>query len=94
MQTTNPFAEELIATAKAIARPGHGILAADESPGTIGKRFDALNIENTFETRETFRGLLFTTPNLSDYISGAILHDEATEQKTEDGISFIKVLES
>lgn len=51
MQSKNPFAEELIANAKAIARPGRGILAADESTGTIGKRFEGIGVDNTFENR-------------------------------------------
>ena len=55
------FKDELIANAKQIARPGHGILAADESTGTIGKRFAGINVENTFENRQAYRELLFTT---------------------------------
>lgn len=93
MQTTNPFAEELIATAKAITRPGHGILAADESTGTIGKRFDPINVENTFENRQAYRELLFTTPSLSSYISGVIMYEETLDQSTQDGVNFVKLLQ-
>ncbi len=58
---TTPFAEELIQNARAIAAPGKGILAADESTGTIGSRFKAINVENVEENRRKYRQLLFTT---------------------------------
>lgn len=57
----SPFANELIATARAIATPGKGILAADESTGTIGSRFKSINVENNEENRRKYRELLFTT---------------------------------
>jgi fructose-bisphosphate aldolase class 1 len=65
--------------------PGKGILAADESHPTIAKRFAALGIENTEENRRLYRQMLFTTPGLSGFISGAILFDETLRQKADDG---------
>ena len=59
------FKAELIQTVKDIVAPGKGILAADESTGTIGKRFDGINVENTHENRQAYRELLFTTPGLN-----------------------------
>jgi fructose-bisphosphate aldolase class I len=70
------YHDELIATARAIAQPGKGILAADESLGTIGKRFVNINVENTHENRLAYRKLLFTTPNLKKNISGVITFEE------------------
>lgn len=87
-----PFAAELIATANFIASPGKGILAADESPGTIAKRFDQINVENTEENRRFYRELLFTTPNLGQYVSGAIVYEETLYHKCDDGTSFTDVL--
>eukprot|EP01083_Nonionella_stella_P022850 63155_1 len=88
----NPFAEELMATAKAIAAPGKGILAADESTGTIGKRFAGIGVENNVENARRYRQLLFTTPGLSANISGVILFDETIRQKTDAGVDFTEVL--
>eukprot|EP01127_Copromyxa_protea_P006621 TRINITY_DN16633_c0_g1_i1.p1 TRINITY_DN16633_c0_g1~~TRINITY_DN16633_c0_g1_i1.p1 ORF type:complete len:366 (-),score=116.16 TRINITY_DN16633_c0_g1_i1:44-1141(-) len=80
------FEQELIATARKIASPGKGILAADESTGTIGSRFSKINLENNSENRRAYRELLFTTPGLNEYISGTILFDETLmEHKTKDG---------
>lgn len=70
------FKAELIQTAKDICAPGKGILAADESTGTIGKRFDTIGVENTAENRRAYRELLFTTPDLNKHISGVIMFDE------------------
>jgi len=72
----NPFDAELIATARKIAARGKGILAADESTGTIGARFKDINVENNEENRRQYRQLLFTTKGLNQYISGVILYDE------------------
>jgi len=83
--TEGKYDEELIATARKIATPGKGILAADESTGTIGKRFDAIKIENNKNNRREYRRLLFQTKDLSKYISGVILFDETLSEKTEDG---------
>lgn len=87
-----PFAVELIATANAIAAPGKGILAADESPGTIAKRFDSIGVENTEENRRYYRQLLFTTPGLGAHVSGAICYEETLYHKTDDGTPFVEVL--
>lgn len=65
MPYNTPFAEELIANAKAIAAPGKGILAADESTGTIGQRFAGISVENTEENRRAYRELLFVTEGKS-----------------------------
>jgi fructose-bisphosphate aldolase class I len=67
---------ELLDTIRKICAPGKGILAADESTGTIGKRFDSIKLENTHENRIAYRELLFTTPNLNKYISGVITYEE------------------
>ena len=89
--TTKPH---LAATVAALLVPGKGILAADESFPTIGKRFAALNIPSTEENRRAYRELLFTTPHLNECISGAILYDETTSQRTRMGESLPGVLTS
>lgn len=88
------FAAELIATANAISAPGKGILAADESTGTIGKRFDAINVENIEENRRKYRQLLFEAENLQENISGCILFEETLYQKSSDGTPFVDILKS
>jgi len=72
--------------------PGKGILAADESTGTIGKRFEAIAVENTEENRRAYRDLLFSTCDLEKAISGVIMFDETLYQKTADGTPFVDVL--
>eukprot|EP01102_Stenamoeba_stenopodia_P005033 TRINITY_DN15536_c0_g1_i1.p1 TRINITY_DN15536_c0_g1~~TRINITY_DN15536_c0_g1_i1.p1 ORF type:complete len:361 (-),score=110.45 TRINITY_DN15536_c0_g1_i1:83-1165(-) len=94
MTTGNPFREELIKVANAIAVPGKGILAADESTATIGSRFDKIKVENNEENRRKYRELLFTTPDMEQYISGAILFDETIRQKAADGRTFVEILQS
>ncbi|KAH3890511.1 fructose-bisphosphate aldolase-like isoform X2 [Dreissena polymorpha] len=85
--------EELRSVAKAIVAPGKGILAADESTGTIGKRFESIGLENTEENRRRYRELLFTADAVvSDSISGVILYHETLYQKTKEGVPFVKVL--
>src|SRR5688572_25448425 len=79
---------ELEATAKAMVAKGKGILAADESGGTIKKRFDGIKLESTEEARRTYREMLFTAPEAASYISGVILYDETLRQKTKDGTPF------
>jgi fructose-bisphosphate aldolase, class I len=79
---------ELETIARAMVAKGKGILAADESSGTIKKRFDSIKLDSTEEARRTYRELLFTTPNVGDYISGVILYDETIRQKTKDGTPF------
>jgi fructose-bisphosphate aldolase class I len=80
-------------TARAIVAPGKGILAADESDGTIKKRFDSIEVESTEETRRAYRDLLFTTPGMEEHISGVILFDETIRQTSADGTPFPKLLE-
>ena len=72
---------ELHETARALVAEGKGILAADESDGTIKKRFDTIGVESTEENRRAYRDLLFTTPGAEEYISGVILFDETIRQK-------------
>ena len=82
-------------TARALVAPGKGILAADESTGTIKKRFDKIDVESTEANRRAYRDLLFTADGIGDYISGVILYDETIRQASLDGdIPFPKVLES
>ncbi|HWK74146.1 MAG TPA: class I fructose-bisphosphate aldolase [Povalibacter sp.] len=83
---------ELETTARAMVAKGKGILAADESTGTIKKRFDSIKLESTEEARRTYRELLFTTPGAADYISGVIFYDETLRQKTKDGTPFPQYL--
>jgi fructose-bisphosphate aldolase class I len=87
-------AHELHETAKAIVADHKGILAADESTGTIKKRFDAIGVESTEETRRGYRDLLFTTPGAEEDISGVILFDETIRQSSADGTPFPKLLDS
>ena len=88
------YKDELIKNARYIVQKGKGILAADESTGTIGKRFAGVNVENTEKNRRAYRELLFTAPGLEQYISGTILYDETVYQKTKEGKRFIEVLSS
>jgi fructose-bisphosphate aldolase class I len=81
-------------TARALVAPGKGILAADESDGTIKKRFDSIGVESTEDSRRAYRDLLFTTDGAADYISGVILYDETIRQSSLDGTPFPKLLES
>lgn len=90
----NPFLKELIATARKMSTPGKGILAADESTGTIGKRFNMINVENNEENRRVYRELLFTTEGLEKYVCGVIMFEESTKHATKDGVNFIKLLNS
>jgi len=83
---------DLAATAQAMVAPGKGILAADESIATISKRFAALGIESSFESRRAYRDLLLTTPDLSTYVSGVIMYDETLRQGLTDGTPFPDVL--
>lgn len=87
------FVEELIKNAKYIATPGKGILAADESTGTIGKRLASINVENIESNRQALRELLFTSPNALSHLSGVILFEETLYQKTSDGKPFVEVLQ-
>lgn len=79
-------ADELIANATYIGTPGKGILAADESTGTIGKRLQSINTENNEANRRTLRELLFTTPGALQYLSGVIMFEETLHQSTSSGM--------
>jgi fructose-bisphosphate aldolase, class I len=85
---------ELADTANALVAEGKGILAADESTGTIKKRLDSIGVESTEDNRRAYRELLFTTEGAEDYISGVILYDETIRQSASDGTPFPKLLES
>ena len=80
--------------ARALVAPGKGILAADESSGTIKKRFDSIDVESTEDNRRAYRDLLLTTEGAADHISGVILYDETIRQSSLDGTPFPKLLES
>ncbi len=86
------FYDELSATIEHIAQNGKGILAADESTSTIGKRFASINLENTAENRSAYRLLLATAPELENYVSGAILFEETFSNKDVHGNSVPKLL--
>lgn len=77
--------QKLQDTAREMVAPGQGILAADESHGTITKRFEANGIESTEETRRDYREMLFTTEGIGEFLSGVILFDETIRQKSSDG---------
>ena len=85
---------ELADTANALVAEGKGILAADESTGTIKKRFDSIDVESTEDNRRAYRELLFATGGAEEYISGVILYDETIRQSAADGTPFPKLLES
>ncbi len=86
--------QQLQSTAQALVAEGKGILAADESTGTIKKRLDSIGVESTEETRRAYRELLFTTEGAEEFISGVILYDETIRQSASDGTPFPKLLES
>eukprot|EP00940_MAST-03C_sp_MAST-3C-sp2_P001605 g1605.t1 len=86
------YAQELIATANFICTPGKGILASDESTGTIGKRLAGINMENTLENRQKYRELLYKTEGLGEYISGAIMYEETLFQKATCGTQMVDLL--
>ena len=85
-------AHELHETAKAIVADHKGILAADESTGTIKKRFDSIGVESAEESRRFYRQLLFTAPGMEDSIGGVIMYDETIRQAADDGTPFAEVL--
>ncbi|MDQ3085435.1 MAG: fructose-bisphosphate aldolase class I [Actinomycetota bacterium] len=85
---------ELHETARAIVADHKGILAADESTGTIKKRFDSIEIESTEENRRFYRQLLFTAPGIEESIGGVILYDETIRQSADDGTSLAELLAS
>src|ERR671911_132301 len=84
---------ELHETAKALVAEAKGILAADESSGTIKKRFESIGVDSTEENRRAYRDLLFTTEGAEEFISGVILFDETIRQSSLDGTPFPRALE-
>lgn len=84
---------ELALTARALVAPGKGILAADESEGTIKKRFTSIGVSSTEENRRAYRELLFTTLNMAEAISGVILYDETIHQEDAEGRPFPQLLQ-
>jgi fructose-bisphosphate aldolase class I len=85
--------ENLESVARKLVAPGKGILAADESSGTIEKRLKSISVPSTEENRRAYRDVLFTTKGAGDFISGVILFDETIRQKAQDGRTFVKALE-
>lgn len=85
--------DELARVANQLVRPGRGLLAADESTGTIGKRFEKIGLENTEENRRAYREMLFkSAPHLSKAVSGVIMFEETLYQKTSEGVPFVQLL--
>ena len=85
---------ELEATVRAMTARGKGLLAADESSGTIKKRFDSIGLESTETNRRDYRQMLFTTDGLEQAISGVILYDETLRQSTDDGRTLAGILQA
>ena len=90
--TLDYYKVQLKKTAEQLSEKGKGILAVDESTKTIGKRLFDINVENTEENRQAYRGMLFTTPDLGKSISGAILFEETLYQNHADGESMVDKL--
>merc|ERR1719437_331231 len=86
------YSDELKATAAAMVKEGKGLLACDESTGTVGARLESIGLENNEENRREWRQLLFTTPKIGDYISGAILFEETLYQDSKEGKPFVDLL--
>ena len=85
--------DQIEATIRRLLAPGKGLLAADESPSTIERRFARVDIVSTEETRRAYRELLFTAPGIGQQISGVILFDETIRQRSSDGVPFARLLE-
>src|SRR5690349_24569089 len=85
---------ELNKVAEAMVARGRGILAADESTGTIKKRFDAIGVENTEDNRRDYRELMFRAKDAMEHISGVILYDETIWQNAADGTPLVKLIEA
>jgi len=86
--------ETIQSIAAAMVAPGKGILAADESTPTIGKRLAGINVENTEENRRNYRELMFSAPEVEKYISGVITYDETLRQSGKDGVAFPELLQT
>jgi fructose-bisphosphate aldolase class I len=91
MESNNSILYE---TVKALTADGKGILAADESPGSMSKKFDPISVENNAENRRRYRSLLFATEGLENYISGTILHEETLSQKFDDKKTIVDQIKS
>ena len=87
-------ANELRAIAQSIVADHKGVLAADESTGTIKKRFDSIGVESTEDKRRAYRNLLFTTPGFEEYVGGVIMYDETIRQASDEGTPFAELLAS
>jgi fructose-bisphosphate aldolase class I len=85
--------QQLQQVARALVAPGKGILAADESTGSIQKRLESVGVESTEENRRAYRDMLFTTKGAGEFISGVIMFDETIRQATKDGTPFVKALD-
>lgn len=85
--------DRLVMTTREMIADKRGLLAADESTGTIGKRFDQIGVENTEPNRRAYREMLFRAPGLGEFISGAIMFDETIRQSAADGTRFVELLE-
>ena len=89
------MSDKLEDIAQAMVQPGQGILAADESSGTIKKRFDTINVESTEDNRRDYREMLFRTEDaMKNYISGVILFDETLRQKAKDGTPLVDLIKA
>lgn len=86
--------ETLSDIAHAMVAPGKGLLAADESSGTIKKRFDQINLASTDESRRDYREMLFRADGMKDHVSGVILYDETIRQDAKDGTSLVDVMKA
>src|SRR3989338_1037348 len=86
------MSEKLKRTIKDMAVKGKGILAADESVNTATKRLASINVESTEETRRQYRNVMLSAPEIEKYISGVILFEETLYQKSNDGVTFPKLL--
>jgi len=87
------YSDELVETANKLSRPGVGLLACDESTGTVGARLESIGVENVEENRAEWRELLFTTEGLGQYVSGAILFEETLYQTAPCGKTMIEILD-
>ncbi|MDP2437866.1 MAG: class I fructose-bisphosphate aldolase [archaeon] len=94
MAASVDYRAELAANARKIGTAGKGILAADESTGTIGSRFAGIGVENVEENRRAYRELLFTSKGLEQYVSGVIMFEETLGQSTSSGQNFVELLRS
>lgn len=88
-----PNRDVLDTTIRRLLAPGAGILAADESPTTIGRRFERMGVRSTEASRRAYREMLFSAPGIGDQISGVILYDETIRQHSSDGLPFARLLE-